>query len=149
MSLSDHARPLNKRGKGDAPKMGKLLKEHDLVPDLVLSSSANRAFNTALLVHSYASVESEIVVKEGLYHSSAEIIQSHIADHGTGDTLLVVGHNPGMGDIVEILSQSYESMVTAALAHFEVDIDSWDQFTLESTVTFKNFWIPRALPPVD
>lgn len=122
MNLSDHDRPLNKRGKGDAPKMAVLLKREGLVPDSILSSSANRAFSTAELVHAYAGVESEIVVKDGLYHSSAESIRSHIADYGAGNILLVVGHNPGMGDIVEILSQSHEAMVTAALAHLRLTL---------------------------
>lgn len=48
--LADHDRPLNKRGKRDAPKIGNLLKEKDLVPDLIISSNAVRAEKTAKIV---------------------------------------------------------------------------------------------------
>ncbi len=45
--LDDHDRPLNKRGKKDGPRMGRLVREEDLIPDLILSSTAVRAKNTA------------------------------------------------------------------------------------------------------
>ena len=45
--LPDHDRPLNKRGKHDAPLMGRLLKREDLVPDVIISSTAMRAGATA------------------------------------------------------------------------------------------------------
>jgi phosphohistidine phosphatase len=48
--LPDHDRPLNKRGKKDAPRMGKLLTDEDLIPDLIMSSTAARAKKTAELV---------------------------------------------------------------------------------------------------
>jgi phosphohistidine phosphatase len=48
--LPDYDRPLNKRGKNDAPRMGKLLKDKDIIPDLIISSTAARAKKTAELV---------------------------------------------------------------------------------------------------
>ena len=49
-NITDHDRSLNKRGKKDAPKMGKVIKELDIVPDLIISSSAKRAMDTAKLI---------------------------------------------------------------------------------------------------
>ncbi|MBK6712098.1 MAG: histidine phosphatase family protein [Chloroflexi bacterium] len=48
--LSDHQRPLNDRGKQDAPRMGRLLRDEELTPDLIITSSAERALSTAELV---------------------------------------------------------------------------------------------------
>jgi phosphohistidine phosphatase len=55
--LSDHDRPLNKRGKRDAPIMGRLLKKEDLVPDIIMTSTAIRARSTA----------EPLAIKEGLF----------------------------------------------------------------------------------
>ena len=59
-NLSDHERPLNKRGKKAAPLIGQLLYEQDLVPDIILSSTARRARNTAEIVAEVSGFEGEI-----------------------------------------------------------------------------------------
>ena len=59
-SLADIDRPLNKRGKNDAPRMGTLIKEQDIVPDLILSSPALRARKTAEAVSEYSGFEGQI-----------------------------------------------------------------------------------------
>ena len=65
--LPDHDRPLNKRGKNDAPRMGKLLKDEDLVPDLIMSSTAVRAKKTAELVAKTCKYNGKIVLNHSLY----------------------------------------------------------------------------------
>src|SRR5215475_4778950 len=65
--LSDHDRPLNKRGKRDAPLMGNLLKDEDLKPDLIISSTAVRAKKTAELVAKNCKYKGEIVLNNSLY----------------------------------------------------------------------------------
>ena len=65
--LPDHDRPLNKRGKNDAPRMGKLLKDEDLVPDLIMSSTAVRAKKTAELVAKACKYKGKIVLNHSLY----------------------------------------------------------------------------------
>ena len=70
--LPDRERPLNKRGREDAPKMGKLLRKHDLLPDLVLSSAAQRARLTAELVIEESGYDGEFELKEELYSFDVE-----------------------------------------------------------------------------
>src|SRR5512145_2686346 len=65
--LSDHDRPLNRRGKRDAPRMGKLLNEKDLVPDLVISSTAARAKCTAAAVAKHSGYKGKKIKFGSLY----------------------------------------------------------------------------------
>lgn len=143
--MTDHARPLNKRGKQAAPLIGKLLADEDIVPDCLLASTATRALQTAELVADACLFRGAKHVLRDLYHSSPEEIAEAIRSHGSGDVLLVVAHNPGMEMMVALLSGRSDAMVTAATAHYHVDIAQWDQFTLECSAELQNFWIPREL----
>ncbi len=126
-SIVDHDRPLNKRGKKAAPQMGRLLSAEGLVPDLILSSTARRARETAEAVAKSSSYEGPIELLESFYLAAAGQLLSE-AQSRTPDSvvrLLLVAHNPGMEDLVEILSGSRETLPTAALAVFEVGIERW------------------------
>src|SRR6185436_11034634 len=70
--LADHDRPLNKRGKWTAPLMGALLLDEDLIPDLILCSSAVRAHTTALLVAKACAYAGEIKRIRKLYLAEAQ-----------------------------------------------------------------------------
>ncbi len=65
--LNDQDRPLNKRGKRDAPIMGRLLKRKDLVPDIIISSTAIRARSTAEAVAKASGYKGEIILNKSLY----------------------------------------------------------------------------------
>ena len=65
--LADHDRPLNKRGKRDAPLIGRLLKKEDLVPEIIISSTATRARSTAEAVSKASGYRGEIVLNKSLY----------------------------------------------------------------------------------
>ena len=70
--VADHDRPLNGRGKRDAPRMGRLLRDENLVPDLIISSTAKRARKTAKLVAEASGYEGEIRLAETLYLAGPE-----------------------------------------------------------------------------
>ena len=70
--LADHARPLNKRGKLDAPRMGQLLRREELMPDLVISSTAERALTTAEMAALACGYEAAIRVTRDFYHADPE-----------------------------------------------------------------------------
>ncbi|MRN62395.1 MAG: hypothetical protein FIO03_10205 [Nitrosopumilales archaeon] len=70
--LNDHDRPLNKRGKNDAPRMGKLLQKEKLIPDVILSSTAIRASATAESVVKACGYKGEVTLKRSLYAAGAE-----------------------------------------------------------------------------
>ena len=146
-SLTDHERPLNKRGKKTAPQMGHLLRDQGLVPDLIVSSTAVRARSTAEAAAEACGYRGEVTLSDELYlATSGEILQ--YAQERTEETLgriMLVGHNPGMEGLVNMLSGQSEPFPTAALAAIELGIDSWRKLELGIEVKLKNVWRPREL----
>ena len=125
--MADFDRPLNARGLEAAPLMGTYLKEHDWVPDRVISSSANRAQQTTKLVlESLGSLNTEY--RENLYLASASAILNAIREQPPEvDRLLMVGHNPGLEHLVSELLCRFIAFPTAAVAIFQADIASWSK----------------------
>ena len=144
--LGDHDRPLNGRGKLDAPKMGDLLRKEDLVPELIISSSAVRALKTAELVADAAGYEDEIKITRQLYHAAPENYFEVLG--GVDDAfkrVMVVGHNPGMEDLIYDIVGRSEILPTAALAQIELSISSWQEIDWGSDGRLVNFWVPKEL----
>jgi len=125
-ALSDFERPLNPRGLGTAPFMGSLMKERGLMPEIIISSPAFRARETARLVSEAAAFGGEIITNEQIYEASThrlvEVVQA-IGDKYS--TAMIVGHNPGMEALVYFLTGEMQPMPTAALAVIELGIDRW------------------------
>ena len=149
--IADHDRPLNKRGKKTAPVMGHLILEKKLVPDLILSSTAVRARTTAEAVAEACNYKSSIEHLEELYLATAgEILfqaQSRTgdADDDSINRLMLVAHNPGMEDLVSRLSGHPEPFPTAALAVFELGIESWRALELGVETSLLHLWRPKEL----
>src|SRR4051812_39488673 len=117
-SLDDHDRPLNERGKKEAPKMGQLLLEQHLLPDLIVSSDAKRCRRTVERVCDAAGYRGETILSRELYLAKPATYFKVLARLSEPiPCVLVVGHNPGMEELLETLSERYEPMTTAALAH--------------------------------
>lgn len=132
-TLCDHDRPLNKRGEKDAPCVGEWLLQQGLVPDLVLSSTALRAQRTASLLAETAGYKKEIVLKRELYHAdSGDFFQALKELNDKIGLPLVVGHNPGMEEFLELLTGHYEVLPTAALAQIELPIERWQDLNRKS-----------------
>ena len=146
-SITDHERPLNKRGKKTAPLMGHLLRENNLVPELIVSSTAVRARTTAEAAAEACGYPGEVIVTDELYLATAGEILKYAQDRteATLGRIMLVGHNPGMEELVNILSGQREPFPTAALAVFELGIDSWRKLELGIEVELENVWRPREL----
>jgi phosphohistidine phosphatase len=146
-SLDDHERPLNARGRRDAPRMGDLLRTERLVPGLIISSDAVRAHATAVAVAEAAGYGGEIVMEPLLYHAGPEdaiaVLQS-VADAGA-DTVMIVGHNPGLEELVEQLTSESHDLPTAALVHLTLPIDSWRELSADTRATLVRLWRPKEL----
>lgn len=145
--IPDHDRPLNKRGKKTAPQMGRLLSKEGVLPDLILSSTAVRARETAQAVAKAAKCKGPIELLESLYLATAGKLLAE-AQSRTPDSvgrLLLVGHNPGMEDLVAILSGKREAFPTAALAVFEVGIDRWGALELEVETKLVEIYRPKEI----
>ena len=126
-SMRDSERPLAKRGRKAAPRMGKALREKAVVPDYILCSPAIRARQTMELFVEAAGLEVETRFEENIYDaSSAELLKlvRHLPDER--HCVLMVGHNPGFENLLSRLIESVTAMPTAALACIEFPIDSWE-----------------------
>lgn len=129
-SLDDFHRPLNSRGRRNAPEMGRRLRETGQVPDLLISSSAVRAITTArMAAREMGFAESRIIEERGLYHAGPGEILSIVQSLETHAAhLMLVGHNPGFTDLANRLSTaSIDNLPTAALFCVELDIADWSE----------------------
>ena len=144
--VDDHERPLNKRGKKDAPKMGRLLKNEGLMPDLIVASTAKRCRKTAEHVIAASGYRGETRFCGELYEAHASALVDFLAGLGSDATrVLVIGHNPGMEELLESLIGIYTPLSTAALAQVELDIDAWVGIRKEPKATLAKIWQPGEL----
>ncbi len=147
-TLPDHERPLNKRGRHDAPAMAGLLVEQDLQPDLILSSSANRARSTAELVaRSLNHPEPEVEVIDDFYLATPDVYLEFL--QRLPDEVcrpMVVGHNPGLEQLINGISGAWQTMSTAAIAHVIIELESWSELDAESTpMTLREIFRPKEV----
>jgi phosphohistidine phosphatase len=144
--IDDHERPLNKRGKREAPRMGRLVRDEHLMPDLIVSSSAKRCRKTADRFIESSGFRGETRFSSELYEANAERIRQFLAAlNANADRLLLVGHNPGLEELLENFTGTYTPLSTGALAHVELPIESWRDITIESRGTLQNTWQPGEL----
>ena len=145
-TLSDHQRPLNERGIRDSPRMARFLAECGLVPDAVLSSTATRAATTAASVAETLEIPDVPRFFDRLYHAPPSAIAEVVAsESGEAERVLVVCHNPGIEELVEQLGGRHERMSTAAIAHFQVDLDDWSGFEPRSEAELMAVHRPKEL----
>ena len=126
--LSDTERPLNKRGKTDAPFMGKLLKKKKEIPGLILSSPAKRALSTAQRFAEEMGInKKKIVVEEDLYMADFEDFAGVISEsEDNNSSLMIISHNPGLTSFAGYISDSnIDNIPTAGAVRIDFDIDSW------------------------
>jgi phosphohistidine phosphatase len=117
--VADHDRPLSKRGRRDAAATGAFLAARRLVPGTVISSTAARAAETAVLITGATAPPTPITMVESLYGASVRDVLDAAAETGA-DEVLVVGHEPTLSATVEALTGSAVAMVTAAVAGIEL-----------------------------
>ena len=142
--MPDHDRPLNDRGQRDAPRVGALLRDESLVPDAIISSTAVRALRTAQDVARAAGFEGQIETRHSLYlaRPASYLAALQELDDGVARAM-VVGHNPGLEDLVVVLSGRHERLPTAALVQIELPLDSWADVSLQTVGRLVNVWRPK------
>ncbi|MEA1873122.1 MAG: histidine phosphatase family protein [Bacteroidota bacterium] len=143
----DFERPLNQRGKNDAPLMGTHIKSNYIQPDLILSSPATRAKTTAeLIAKAIEYPETEIVFVEDLYFADTETFFKII--HETADDfnhLFIISHNPGTTYIINRISNTrLDHMPTCGIAEIEFDVNHWNKIQ-DKIGTLKRFDTPKML----
>jgi phosphohistidine phosphatase len=132
-ATSDIERPLAKRGRRDAPRIGEWLYREGLVPSLILSSPAERARETTLRVCKGLDYKKrDIKWEPAIYEADLATLLRVLGDYGQApSTLLMVGHNPGLEDLLRYLAdddldeiKEEKLLPTAALARLEMP-DDW------------------------
>ena len=150
--LDDHERPLNKRGKRDAPRMGRLIRAEQLLPDLIVASTAKRCRKTAEQVIQHSGYRGQTRFCGELYEANGEQLHDFLAglDSAAGsertcNCILLIAHNPGMEELLEALTGVYTPLTTAALAHVELPLDSWSEIVGRPDCVLRRVWQPREL----
>ncbi|MGB5625981.1 MAG: histidine phosphatase family protein [Woeseiaceae bacterium] len=135
-NLSDRQRPLNKRGKNDAPVMGRRIAEHGIRPSLIVCSPAKRAWSTAKLIAREISYPIEFLQREdGLYLASLdEFLDVLVAQDKGFNSIMVVSHNPGITDFANFLSPGLtQNLPTAGVVCVQIDQDHWNLYERPKT----------------
>ena len=124
----DHGRPLNKRGKRDAPLIAKRIQYANWVPELVLSSDSARTTETWQGMAPIFDPCPEVIYIHGLYHGSLTDIQKAICNvDDKVQTVLVLGHNPGWESALLWLSGEDHDLTTANAALLSSEATKWEQ----------------------
>jgi len=137
---SDFERPLNERGKAEAPEMGEKLKKLNIIPDLIISSSAKRTRQTAKRIAKEVGYDTDnIKWEEKLYHCIPAVFEEVI--YGIKDsvkTVFIVAHNPGITEFVNQLSPEFriDNMPTCGIVGAHMEIAEWDKFSIAKRKVF-------------
>ncbi len=126
-SLDDIDRPLSERGRKNAAKVGKWVLQHNLTPNLILTSPARRAQQTLRRICNECGSETRII--DELYNAELETLQAILAGAPEVERLMIIGHNPGLERLFNFLNKHTEEaethlFPTASLAHFVLP-DDW------------------------
>ncbi len=144
--MTDQVRPLNRRGRRDAPRLGQFLRQQ-FTPELILCSTAVRARQTRDLVAAAWERPVRTECLEELYHASSSQICAVLRQVTTpSDCILLIGHNPGLADFLSETVGYARKFPTAAVAWLEFAGDCWSEFQPGSRIRLKNAWSPRDLP---
>lgn len=145
-SIHDYERPLNRRGKRDAPRMGNLLMEYDLIPEIILCSSAQRARLTVNFFLETCDFEGEVQYLDDLYHADYMTYLELLAELSDKINLaMIVGHNPEINQFLELVCDSYDHMPTAAIAHIQLSCETWAGLTAIKEGEILHLWKPREI----
>lgn len=143
-SVADFDRSLAGRGTRDAVRVGEVLVEKDLLPDLIVTSTAKRAATTAQLVAEGCNYSGEIVPVEDLYLPTQSHILSTIRDIPEQHSrVVIVGHNPGFGMFAMKFGSGVDQFPTSAWSHIGLDVEFWGEFTETTRSEGLDFWYPK------
>jgi phosphohistidine phosphatase len=150
----DQDRPLSARGREAAPKMGRYMARHGLVPDLIVASPAARVTETLALVLPAFAKQPKTMPEARIYETDADELFKVIKEAPrTVHSLLLVGHNPSLAELASLLmasgdvetrQQLIEKFPTSALAVIDFPLDDWSKIHPKSG-RLDRFVVPKVL----
>jgi len=142
--LMDHERPLKKKGRKDAAGMGDLLRGKKRTPAIIYASTAERARETAGIVAEKGGYIGEVRYDQKLYLAEPDTLVGFLHQVPDDvDCILLVGHNPGLEALVQVLSGKIVALPTAAIAHLQLPVDHWSEINLNTRGELAHLWMPR------
>ena len=150
--LKDVDRPLNERGYTDAYFMSKWFLKNKKLPEVILSSSATRALNTALIfVRTFEFNMNNFFINETIYESSVSNLISVVQQQNTAiKTLMVFGHNTCITETCNLLTDDvfFDNVSTCGIVHLKFEIDSWKELgNKKGSLVF--YQLPKDLRKAD
>lgn len=142
--VMDHDRPLNERGRSEAPEIGQHLSRRSLVPELILSSTALRARETAGHLATTSGYAGEVEVRRELYLAAPDnfirvlrTLDEHVR------CVAVVAHNPGLEEYAAQLVDRYVAMPTSTVVEIELDLAAWSDLLPGTSGRLNGSWRPK------
>lgn len=130
---SDYDRPLNDRGERDAPMMGSKLKELNISPDIIISSTAKRAAQTAKKIAKEIGYKTEdIKWYDKLYHCIPPVFEEVLYELNDDIyNVFIVAHNPGITEFINEFSAQFstDNMPTCGIVGAEFELKEWNEFS--------------------
>jgi phosphohistidine phosphatase len=144
--LKDIDRPLKHRGEQDAVVIGKVLTMTELIPQVILSSPAQRAKQTAELVSAESKFKGELKFVNSFYMGEPEnYIKALNELPDEIERVMVVGHNPGLEALLQLLDGKVDSLPTGSLAYLVLGIKHWTELTKATVGELISFWEPDEI----
>jgi phosphohistidine phosphatase len=143
--VEDIARSLNERGRNGAAALGNWMRTLSIIPDEILCSTAVRTQETGQLLK----IETPLSLNKALYMTTSDVMMNHV-QRTTGDTVLIIAHNPGIGEFAERLAITapnnprFFNYPSGATTVFNCDIDAWSDLKF-GTATATQFITPHDL----
>lgn len=129
-SITDKERPLNKRGKRDAPFMARLIKEKGIIPDAMMTSPAERAIQTAKYFSEEFNFDSrKIMIRDEVYSQGASAIRKILSQlNDSYNCVFLFGHNPDITLLANQLSDTFiENIPTTGVVCVDFQFESWQK----------------------
>lgn len=144
----DHARELTDRGHRDAPAIGRYIAETVGTPDAIVTSDARRAMQTAELVAEGCDFTKPLTVEPAIYGADSDALARIVRQlPDSSNCVVLVGHNPGMHQLIDLLSETalpMENFPTAGIVQLEHDSDDWQDVT-PGSCRLRGFTSPKLL----
>ena len=144
--LADHDRPLGKRGRKDVLKMGSHLAQNHPRPEILISSTASRAFYTALYMCDQMKIdEGKIRLSKDLFHAGVYETISVIQGAPECTTLAIFGHNPGFTSTANTLANTdIDNIPTCGVVGISFEVNKWSQIS-EGSGKQRFFYFPKGI----
>jgi phosphohistidine phosphatase len=127
---SDFDRPLNQEGLKEAPLTGRNIFDNQFQPEIIISSPARRAKQTAILIKEIAEIEGRIEYDERIYEASPlQLLQVISEADEDKNSMMLIGHNPGLEGLIKVLTGGVQPMAT--LAVINLNSDKWNEITAD------------------